>query len=202
MQTATLTPIDLFRGIIQRIAFWMTALGVSGQLPYALHLPIMARFMRLREVLTRATLLVQAGRHAPRRRSGERSPPAVRRPRQPGPLPREFGWLTTLMPQVQETRGTLFHMLDQPEMAALIEAAPSALIPPLRSLCWALRLKPPPVLARPRRPAPPPAAPEATAPETGKPETGKPAAPEPPQARPATRPQPPPAPVPDPSKTA
>jgi hypothetical protein len=177
----------------------------------------MARFMRLREVLTRATLLVQAGRHAPRRRSGTRSPPAVWRPRQPGPLPREFGWLTTLMPQVQETRGTLFHMLDQPEMAALIEAAPSALIPPLRSLCWALRLKPPPVLARPRRPAPPPAAPEATAPEatapeatapettapeTGKPETGKPAAPEPPQARPATRPQPPPAPVPDPSKTA
>jgi hypothetical protein len=174
---APLTAIALFRGIIQRIAFWMTAYNVSGRLPYTINLPLMGRLGRIGQLLTRLTELVQAGRYTPRRQSGKRTPPAVRRPRQTGPLPREFGWLTTLLPETQETRGTLVFLLDQPETIALIKAAPTPLIRPLRSLCWALRLTPPPILARPKPASAPPAEPPPAKTEAPAPEPAPPAAP-------------------------
>jgi hypothetical protein len=52
-------------------------------------------------------------------------------------------------------RGGLRDLLQEPEMKTLIEAAPEAMLPPLRSLCWALGWQPPPILARPRKPRTP-----------------------------------------------
>jgi hypothetical protein len=182
MQTTAPTPVEVLRWIISRVAVWMTTLNMNGTLPYTINLPLMARLTRLKDLLARITELVQSGRYVPRRYSGERTSPCVRRPRQPGPLPCEFGWLTTLMPQAQQARASLLIMLEQPETIALIQAAPIPLIRPLRSLCWALRLAPPPVLARARRAAPPaPVPPAAAAPE--------PLPPAPPSGRPSPRPR-------------
>ena len=61
------------------------------------------------------------------------------------------------MPQAVGYRSQLEHLLRDPEMAALLAAAPTAMRRPLRSLCRILGLPPPPILALPPRPKPPPA---------------------------------------------
>jgi hypothetical protein len=165
--------------MINSIVFAMTTLCISGKLTWKMSGLILERFSRVRDCVARTAARVEAGRYAPRRRSGPPRPPAIRRPRQPGPLPREFGWLATLMPATaQSHRGDLDGLLRHPEMVALIAAAPVTLIPPLRSLCWALRLAPPPLLARPRRPAPPPEPAPAAAAATPQPPTVWPPKPE------------------------
>ncbi len=74
---------------------------------------------------------------------------------------RQFGWLEQVLPDVAMLRGNLLSQLRDPAMVALIQAAPVPLIPPLRSICWMLKLKPPPILALPKRPkAPRPEAPK------------------------------------------
>ena len=53
-----------------------------------------------------------------------------------------------------------------------MQAAPTALARPIRSLCWMLRVEPPAILAPPKKPRPPPApkaAPKTPAPPPPKP---------------------------------
>jgi hypothetical protein len=173
----------------------MTSLCVSGRMTWLMSGQVLERFNRVRDCLIRTAARVQAGRYAPRRRAGRPRPPDIRKPWQPGPLPREFGWLAARMPATARShRADLDALIRHPEMVALIAAAPSTVIPPLRSLCWALQLAPPPVLARPSRATPIPAepatpaqamTPEAAAPEapTSQPSPAPPA-PESPPARP------------------
>jgi hypothetical protein len=157
MQTPPLTPVTYLRGMINSIVFAMTPLCQTGKLAWLLSGLILGRLNRIKDCVARITARVEAGRYVPRRRSGKPRQPAVRRPRQPGPLPTKFGWLAALVPAIAPgLRGDLEALLYRPDMVALIGAAPTPLIPPLRSLCWALKLKPPPILARPRRPAPEP----------------------------------------------
>jgi hypothetical protein len=80
-------------------------------------------------------------------------------PRQPeGLLPRKFGWLIRFVPYEAACFGSqLQHQLSQPEMMALLEAAPQA-GRILRPLCWMLAIPLPPNLRlppRPRKPRPP-----------------------------------------------
>ncbi len=73
-----------------------------------------------------------------------------------------FGWVLPLIPPYWNANGygaALEGLLADPEMVALIEAAPVTLGRPLRSLCWMFRVKPPPILAPPRRTSPRPAPP-------------------------------------------
>jgi hypothetical protein len=160
MPIAPLTPVAYLRAMIHQIVFAMTTLCGAGKMTWLMSGLILGRLNRIKDCLARITERVEAGRYAPRRRSGRPRPQAVRRPRPPGPLPRERGWLAALLPAAAPgLRGDLEALLFRPDMVALIGAAPTPLIPPLRSLCWALKLRPPPILARPRRPAPEPAAP-------------------------------------------
>jgi hypothetical protein len=118
---------------------------------------------RLREISQRVRRLIariQAGRPAPRRNSAPASlasPPTGRRPRRPDPLPRTFGWLHKLVPEVPAYRSQLGFLLNEEEMAALLAAAPASMRRPIRSLCHMLGLEPPPILALPpsTRPKPP-----------------------------------------------
>jgi hypothetical protein len=138
---------------------------------------------RLRHLLARFTSLAaraQAGklrpprqRAAPPRREpppGEAPPPEeappgdpIPNPKPPGQrerlLPQKFGWLIRFVPYEAACFGSqLQHQLSQPEMVALIEAAPQAAGRILRPLCWMLAIPLPPTLRpkpRPARPKPP-----------------------------------------------
>ncbi len=156
--------------------------------------PLVGRIVdRLRVIkvhLERIATLVAAGEFVPRRPSGAPRAPAAPRPWRPGPLPREYGWLLKLVPEAAGSHSGLRTMLADPELLALIEAAPGSVVRPLRSLCFMLRLPPPPILARRREPRPPrPGAPAAASAPAPQPAPA--ASPErpPPQAAP---PQPPP----------
>ena len=88
------------------------------------------------------------------------APPAAPAPPRPR-LPQRFGWLLRrLLPQetarcrVANHRSQLAHLLAQPDMVALIEAAP-AIGRQIRPVCRMLGLTPPPPLRLPPRPRPP-----------------------------------------------
>jgi hypothetical protein len=92
---------------------------------------------------------------------------AVRKPLPPGQLPKKFGWYARFVPESLRPFGCNFtHLVQQPEMAPLIAAAPEALGRPLRALCWAFGVKPPAIIAPPKRPRrPKPEKPAAEIPE-------------------------------------
>jgi hypothetical protein len=156
MQTPTQTPIEWLVGLIRNTVFAMTTLCISGRMPHRMSGLILQRLSRIKDCVARTAARVEAGQYRPRRRSGRPRSPAIRRPWQPGELPRHKGWLAALVPVTAPgNRGLVESLLHRPDMVALITAAPTTLIPPLRSLCWALDFKPPPILARPRRERPP-----------------------------------------------
>jgi hypothetical protein len=115
---------------------------------------ILARIREINQRFARLVARISAGTYAPRRISGpRRSTP--RRPRPPNPLPQTFGWLHQMIPEVVGYRSQLEYLLRDPEMVALMQAAPGALRRPIRSLCRALRVEPPEILALPKKPRPP-----------------------------------------------
>jgi hypothetical protein len=146
------------------------------------------RLGAIKQRIDRIVAQIRAGTYKPRRRSGKpHTRASPRAPRPPSPLPAKFGWLMPLIPARKEeywhangVRAGLESLLAEPEMVALVEVAPVSLGRPLRSLCWALRLKPPPYLAPPKRPAP-----HAAAPRVAKPRVPRPA---PLPSRPPSRP--------------
>jgi hypothetical protein len=167
-------------GLCASVAKRIAADRTSGPL-------ILLTVARLRHLLARFTKLVaraQAGKLRPPRQgaplrrtvrppaaptpeasqSSEASPghqnPDPTPPRQPERLlPRKFGWLIRFVPYEAACFGSqLQHQFSQPEMIALIEAAPQAAGRILRPLCWMLQIDLPPALRlppRPRKPKPP-----------------------------------------------
>jgi hypothetical protein len=138
---------------------------------------------RLRHLLARFTKLAaraEAGKLRPPRQGAPLRPRTVRPRVEPPPgeaspgdptpnptppgqperlLPRKFGWLIRFVPYEAACFGSqLQHQFSQPEMMALIEAAPQAAGRILRPLCWMLQIDLPPALRlapRPRKPRPP-----------------------------------------------
>jgi hypothetical protein len=164
-------------GLCAAVAKRIAADRTSGPL-------ILVTVDRLRHLLARFTKLAaraEAGKLRPPRRRTVRPRPAVRpraatppeapspppgdptpdpKPRQPERLlPRKFGWLIRFVPYEAACFGSqLQHQFSQPEMMALIEAAPQAAGRILRPLCWMLAIPLPPNLRlppRPRKPRPP-----------------------------------------------
>ena len=121
------------------------------------HLLIALIVSRLRTIKWRFARLaarIAAGTskpRAPRENAAEQPRPAPR-----DPLPRKFGWLRPLIPETVMFAGMLDGLLQDPEMVALMAAAPLAMRRPIRSICRMLGVRPPPMLAPPprRRPAP------------------------------------------------
>ena len=104
-------------------------------------------------------LRVQAGKPAVAPRATRpRAAPETPRSRSPG-LPRGFAWLARFAPGILPLRGQVCHLLGDPELAALLAAAPQA-GRILRPLCRMLGIEagpgfPPALFQRPD-PSPPP----------------------------------------------
>jgi hypothetical protein len=168
--------------LAERLAFMVLALchaiggqylggPLGGKIPVPLMLLITERIKNTRDRFARLAERLVAGTYVPRR-FAPRQKPLAPKPRRPSPF-RQFGWLDELLPQAvaQQHRAHLQHLLQEPEMLALIEAAPAPIARIIRPLCWMLKVRPPPVLPNPRRPAgiPPSPAPAAYRPPPPRP---------------------------------
>ena len=97
-------------------------------------------------------------RAPPRRRTVPAEPAAEKRPPpRRNPLPQNFAWLVRLVPEAACFGSQLQFLLAEPEMKALLEAAPQ-LGRILRPLCRTLGVSPVPAVVppAPKRPAKPP----------------------------------------------
>jgi hypothetical protein len=162
--SAPSTPARDFAAIVNALMRALATERIIGRLAGGFAALIGVRLATARAAFAELAERIAAGRFRPRRYAPRR-PPANPIARPPGAVPQKFGWLVALMPleTAMACRGHLELLLHMPDTVALIQAAPAATGRLLRPLCWALRLKPPPVLARPRRPknghqqTPPPA---------------------------------------------
>ena len=159
---APCTPDERFATMLRWLTRAVMAMMGGERLPLPLIALIVDRIRRIKQRFSHFAARVADGFYIPRQRSA----PPRRRPGQapppPNKLPQKFGWLLKLVPEAVGYRAQLEHLLRDPEMAALLAAAPTAMRRPLRSLCRMLGLPPPPILALPPRPKPPPAPSPAT----------------------------------------
>jgi hypothetical protein len=108
--------------------------------------------LRIIEQIRAGTFVQRKPRKPSEEPTAERAA-AVRKPLPPGQLPKKFGWYARFVPESLRPFGCNFtYLVQQPEMAPLIAAAPEALGRPLRALCWAFGVKPPAIIAPPKRP--------------------------------------------------
>jgi hypothetical protein len=153
---------------LSSILLWLS-LAVDGRragdrLAVPLIVLILRRIRSIGQRFARLATCVAEGRVFPRRRTSTAlRQTAERPPRPPSPLPQGFAWLVKLMPEAAAAGTQLQCLFAEPEMAALLAAAPAPMARALRPLCWMLGVTPPPILAAPARPlpAPPQAAQEA-----------------------------------------
>jgi len=143
--------------------------------------PILAHLNRLGRQFAAICARAQAGtlRASPRRRAGK---PAVQRltwPRPPRALPTGYLWMAKLTPWMQGGGAEIYTLvLADPQMAALIEAAPQVKRL-LRAILWATclrRREMPEILRQPKRVrAPRPRAPRAVVAAVAMPDPARPA---------------------------
>src|SRR5271163_209028 len=132
----------------------VAAMSGGDRLSYFLIGQIITRIRVINQSFARLDARIRAGNYAPRR-FAPRRPPAAPRPRPPNPLPSHFGWLLPLVPEAMGSRSHLEYLFRDPEMVALMAAAPASMRRPIRSLCHMLGVSPPDILALPVKPRPP-----------------------------------------------
>jgi hypothetical protein len=161
------SPAECFATLIQWLGRAVVAMMGGERLPLQLIARITDRLRRGNQLFARIAARVRDGLYVPRRSTA----PPRRRPGQapppPNKLPRKFGWLLKLVPEAVQYRGQLEHLLRDPEMAALLEAAPVPMARALRPLCRMLGVDLPPILAPPAAARPETQAPPAPAREAG-----------------------------------
>jgi hypothetical protein len=148
--------------LLQTICMLYVGGQQGGRIPRPLLSLVQQRMTDFPIRFARLAAAILAGTYRPRRFT-PRPKATVARSWRETPLRRQ-GWLSDLLPGAVAAplRGGLRAMLEDPEMKALIAAAPAPMARLLRPICWMLRHKPPPHLASARRPAgtpPPPAEP-------------------------------------------
>ena len=112
------------------------------------------KLRRIKAGFDRLAARIEAGTYKPRR-SGTRKPSQNPKPRAESPIRQSRGWVLPLVKESNCHRGWVENLLRDPEMVALMTAAPAPMARLLRPLCWMLRIDPPAVLALPKRPRPP-----------------------------------------------
>ena len=182
----TPTPAERFATLLHWLGQAVVTRNNAG-LSLSLIALIIKRIREIAQPVARLVAAIREGRYVPRRFARRRRPEA-NRPRPPNPLPKNFGWLLPLVPEAVGYRSQLEYLLRDAEVSALLATAPEALRRPLRSLCWMLRLRPPPILASPRRPPPKPATPPPAAARPQPPPRPRPAKSRPPKSRPGPAP--------------
>jgi hypothetical protein len=163
MPTPPPTQAERFATLLAWLSQAVAAMSGGDRLSYALIGHIIGRIRFIKQRVARLAARIRDGRYAFRTVTVPRR--GTKGPRRPDPLPRKFGWLLKLVPEAVQYRGQLENLLRDPDMAALMAAAPASLARPVRSLCHMLGLPPPDILPppadpRPPRTKPPPAAPE------------------------------------------
>ncbi len=160
------TPAECFATIILWLSRALDGHSTWGRLSRPLALLILNRLREINQRFARLAARITAGKYVPRRPPDTPRRREKRKPRGPNPLPQGFAWLVKLVPEAAVYGSQLQNLLAEPEMAALLAAAPTAMRRPLRSLCRMLGVAPPPILAlpprapptpRPPKPGPPPA---------------------------------------------
>jgi len=161
---APLSAADRFACIVASLCRAIAARGAAPALAGPLAALLWGRLHRLaaRFAAIVARVAVGAGPVVARarRRPAPRPAPVSPRPR----LPEGFGWLLRPVPEAAAYASQLRHLLADPEVVALLTAAPQ-LARLLRPLCRSLGIRPMPALPPPVRPQrPPPPAPASSGP--------------------------------------
>ena len=160
-QTLPITLPDRLAGILLWLRETIAAYASRHRATAPMVLVVWPYLNRLASRFASLAARVRAGEamvaRAPARLRAAPATPRLR-PRPPLALPQGFAWLLRLAPTTVPLRSQVCHWLGDPELAALLAAAPQALRI-LRPLCWMLGIGPesgqPPGLFAP--PAPPPA---------------------------------------------
>jgi len=147
------TPAKRFASIINGLWMAVEQRRLTGRLAVPLTMLILTRFAHLRQAFYRIADRLAAGKIAPRKSGGPRP---GRQAGTPNRLPSSPAWLIKLVPEAAVFAAQLRSLLTDPEVAALLAAAPGQIARPLRSLCRMLDVEPPiPAPPRPARPKPP-----------------------------------------------
>jgi hypothetical protein len=156
MPTPPLAPAERLATLLLWLSKAVDSRGLVGLLARPLVVLILDRLRAINQRFARLAARIAAGTFAPRRSSPRT--PAKPSPRAKSPLPSGYAWLIKLVPEAAAYGAQLQALLAEPEMAALLEAAPAPLRRPIRSLCRMLAVQPPPILANPpcTRPKKPP----------------------------------------------
>jgi hypothetical protein len=115
----------------------------------------MNRLRGIKLTFARLAARIDAGIFVPRRSA--KRPQTAQKPRAKNPLPQSPAWLIKLVPDAAASASQLRFLLADPEMAALLAAAPASASRPIRSLCRMLGVEIPPILPpapdpRPKKP--------------------------------------------------
>ncbi len=152
------TPAECFATIILWLGRAVDGPSMWGHFSRPLALLILDRIRTINQAFARLAARIGAGTYIARRPADTPRQRAGPHPRKKNPLPQTFAWLVKLLPETAAYGSQLNHLFADPEMAALMAAAPAAMRRPLRSLCRMLGVDPPKVLALP--PPPPRPKPE------------------------------------------
>ena len=149
------TPSERLASLLFALVQALDSRCLVGALAQPLFILIMGRLRSIRYGFARLAARVEAGGFAPRRPAAPRSPATEKKPRRRNPLPQGFAWLIKLVPDVTASASQLQFLLADPDMAALLAAAPEQLRRPIRSLCQMLGVPAPATLPPPPDPRPP-----------------------------------------------
>ena len=149
--------VDRFCAILTQLGLFVAAMNGGSRLPYPLICLIVQRLIDVRQCIERAAARLAAGTYSPRKSptTPPKRTPGVK-PRPERKLPRHFGWLLKLVPDAVGPRAWLELLFAEPEMQALMAAAPRTVGRPLRQLCRMLAIRPvPAAIALPEKPRKP-----------------------------------------------
>ena len=164
-----ITPAEKFAAMLRWLGQCVAAMSGGDRLSYFLIGQIITRIRVINQSFARLAARIRAGRYVRRIVTAPRRGAA--KPRPANPLPSHFGWLLPLVPEAMGSRSHLEYLFRDPEMVALMAAAPASMRRSIRSLCHMLGVSPPDILALPRKPRQPrkPRAPASKPPEARRP---------------------------------